>query len=386
MDGLEDTVRSALRSGTPEPDVEAFLQRVHHGATRRRRRQRLAGAGALAVAAAVAGLVITTLPLFRPRPAPYASPLQSVQLPPATAGMVLSVSASAPDEWWVLSSVPCRRFKTGCAVVGGTTLDRPVRVPAATSTEFSPTPATVEDVRFAVDGEDGWLFGGALWSTHDGGASWHRVQLPAGTTVQSLAAYGGEVYALTAGRHGRAVMLTAATGSDAWTRHSLPRGIWAGGSHLALARGVEAFAANTRHLRGVVVSHDQGRTWRLTASPCGTAELAATGTSVWATCPADAHGAVYTSPDARHWQLVGRAPLGEGTELAPITEEATLAYLGRQVRRVDPQGVSAVRVGLRRGEQIRYIGFNDSAHGFLVTTAGRLLVSTDAGHTWTQVR
>lgn len=386
MDGLEDTVRSALRSGTPEPDVEEFLQRVHRGATRRRRRQRLAGAGALAVAAALAGLVVTSLPLFRSRPAPYASPLRSVQLPPATAGMVLSVSASAPDQWWVLSSVPCRRFKTGCAVVGGTTMDHPVRVPAATTTDFSPTPATVEDVRFAVNGEDGWLFGGALWSTHDGGARWHRVPLPAGTAVQSLAAYGSTVYALVADTHGRAAVLTAATSSDRWTRHRVPRGIWGEGRHLAVTRGVQAFGANTRHLHGVVVSHDGGRTWTLTASPCGGAELFATGTSLWATCPDDAPGVVYTSGDARSWRKVGTVSLGQGTQLAPMTDQATLVYLGRRVKRLDPQGVTAVRVGLRRGEQIRYLGFNDATHGYLVTTAGRLLVSTDGGQTWSQVR
>lgn len=380
MDRLEESVRSALRSTEAHPDVEEFLHRVHRGATRRRRRQRLTGAGVLAAAAAVAGVVLTALPLHGPRPAPYAAP-PSAHRPAAGSAAVLSVSASSPHQWWVLDTVPCRRFG-GCALVSGTAMTRSVRVPAPTAKDSSPTADTVQQVRFAVDGTDGWLFGGALWSTHDGGVSWQRVHLPAGTRVQSLGAYGGQVYAVTTDQHGRAGMLTSRTDTDDWIPGRLPRGISVSGTRLALSRQVRAFPATTRRSPVVVVSRDGGRTWQLTSSPCGTAELAATGTSVWATCPAAADGAVYTSTDGRSWRRVGAVPLGEGAELAPISDQATLVYLGREVRRVDAEGVSDAGPPLLPGEQIRYIGFNDPAHGFLVTTSGRLLTSADAGQTW----
>ncbi len=388
MDELEESVRSALRAAEQPADPEEFLQRVRSGARRRRRRHQLAAATALAAAAAVVGVVLaTSLPLQRPAPPPYAA-RQTIDLPPAGTGAVLSVSAASPERWWVLSSAPCRTFATGCAVVGGTNLDHAVRVPASTPGDTDiPTASTVDEVRFAVDGRDGWLFGGALWATHDGGRTWHRQALPGGTTVESLAAYGDRVYALTIGAHRRVGMLTSPTSSDSWTRQRLPRGISVHGSRLALSRGVQAFAAKTPRVRGIVVSHDGGRTWKLTRSPCGTAALAATGTSLWATCPADSGGAVYTSAEGRSWRRVGAVMLGEGTQLAPLTNRDTLVYLDHRVDLLDQDGaVHQVAVPLRPGEQIRYVGFNDATHGFLVTTSGRLLVSSDAGHSWTQAR
>jgi photosystem II stability/assembly factor-like uncharacterized protein len=53
----------------------------------------------------------------------------------------------------------------------------------------------VSDVRFD-DSKNGWAFDRGLWSTHDGGATWHAAGL--GTPVLSLETAGGMVYALVA--------------------------------------------------------------------------------------------------------------------------------------------------------------------------------------------
>lgn len=391
MDGLEEL----LRSGPPIPDetpadVDDFLRRVRSGARRRRRRQRTFWSGALAataVAATVAGVVLSVVPPQAP-PHPHQAWLHTTRVPAAVPGRTVSFSASAPDRWWVLSSIRCPVFPTGCAVVSGSAVPHYVRVGAPAPRHFyDETAHTVGDVRFAVDGTDGWAYGGALWSTHDGGHSWHQVPLPAGTTVRSVAAYSTKVYALVRHAGGDLGVLTTSTSTDSWTPLSLPPGLSATGSQLVVARGVPAFAAydTVRRERAIVLSHDGGRTWTVRRSPCGTATLAATGSSLWATCQADAPGAVYASRDGRSWTRVGAVTLGEGAQLAPRDSTSTLVYLGRRAVLLDDSGSQPVDVGLRSGELIRYAGFNDPSHGFVLTSYGRLLASTDGGLTWTQL-
>ena len=55
----------------------------------------------------------------------------------------------------------------------------------------------MSEVRFA-DPADGWVFGPDLWSSHNGGTSWTRVNLGAGAQVEALEAAGGTVDAVVA--------------------------------------------------------------------------------------------------------------------------------------------------------------------------------------------
>ncbi len=80
-------------------------------------------------------------------------------------------------------------------------------------------------VRFA-DASDGWISGGRLLATHDGGRSWHEVHLPGlGTTrlgeVGTLEAADGRVFAeVSEGTNGDTggpvVLFDAAVHSDSW--------------------------------------------------------------------------------------------------------------------------------------------------------------------------
>jgi photosystem II stability/assembly factor-like uncharacterized protein len=391
MDGIEELLRSGPPTADEAPaDVDEFLQRVRSGARRKRRRQRVAwaaGVGAAAVAATVAGVMLSVGPHQVPTQQHQAF-LHTTKAPAAVPGRTVSFSASAPDRWWVLSSIRCPVYRTGCAVVSGTAMPHYVRVGAPAPRHFyDETADTVGDVRFAVDGTDGWAYGGALWSTHDGGHSWHQVSLPEGTTVQSVAAYGSRVYALVQHADSQPGVLAASTSTNDWTPLPLPSGLSETGSQLVVARGVPAFAAydTVRREQTIVLSHDGGRTWTVRRSPCGTATLAATGSSLWATCQADAQGAVYTSRDGRSWRRVGAVPLGEGAQLAPRDSGSTVVYLRRRAVLLDGSGSHPVDVGLRSGELIRYAGFNDPSHGFVLTSYGRLLASVDGGLTWTQL-
>ena len=47
--------------------------------------------------------------------------------------------------------------------------------------------------------DDGWLYGGDLWSTHDGGRPWHRSRAPSTLgTAKALAVAGSTVYVVGA--------------------------------------------------------------------------------------------------------------------------------------------------------------------------------------------
>ena len=53
----------------------------------------------------------------------------------------------------------------------------------------------VTEVRF-TDSSHGWVFGPALWSTSDGGATWTKEAPPGGPQVLALAADADAIYAV----------------------------------------------------------------------------------------------------------------------------------------------------------------------------------------------
>ncbi len=81
-------------------------------------------------------------------------------------------------------------------------------------------------IRFA-DQRNGWAGVGELWSTHDGGASWHKQRLPGENgLVSGIESGGGYVYAATdgcpsqGGNHcsNTAQLYASPVGRDAWAR------------------------------------------------------------------------------------------------------------------------------------------------------------------------
>lgn len=107
-----------------------------------------------------------------------------------------SVSFASPQVGWVLGTAPCSRSVCTSMVRtpdGGSSWQG-IPAPVAPLSNASTPGSGVKSVRFA-DQRNGWAFGPDLWATHDGGATWHRVNLPAPQgTVTALEAADGVVW------------------------------------------------------------------------------------------------------------------------------------------------------------------------------------------------
>lgn len=111
----------------------------------------------------------------------------------------VSTTFISADEGWALGAGRCET--PPCTAVvhtvdGGrhwTALATP-RVALAETADVTTTPGRVSRIRFTSK-LDGWLWGPALYATHDGGQTWKAVAVP---PVLSLAANGGTVWAVAA--------------------------------------------------------------------------------------------------------------------------------------------------------------------------------------------
>lgn len=312
-----------------------------------------------------------------------------------------SVTAISESMFWVLGTAPCssppctsllRTTDGGAHFVG---LPAPRASLASNGDELN----TVSDVRFA-DRMNGWAFGGALWATHDGGASWRRV--PLAHPVTALAASGGVVWAVvvdcasgTSGCGSYAVDRSP-VGSDHWNRASLP-GL-PSDSAPAPSVGLQGDAiyllVNHGSTEELDVSVDGGTHWQERPGPCSAdlgGTLTASAGALWAVCPTGMLAALHRSLDGgRSWSVV-RAP-------GALENSATLGAYGPQVAAVSSAGgLSATSDGahwtlavrLPAGRlHITYVGFTDKDVGYAIdagATIGQLLRTDDAGAHWTVV-
>jgi hypothetical protein len=111
----------------------------------------------------------------------------SVTFVSATTGFVIGIDSSCPASTCVALA----------RTTDGGTSWTAVRAPGAGyvshGVEPSSTVPAVSEVRFA-DARDGWIYGPSLFATHDGGATWQRVNLSG--SVISLETSGGYVDAV----------------------------------------------------------------------------------------------------------------------------------------------------------------------------------------------
>jgi photosystem II stability/assembly factor-like uncharacterized protein len=376
---------------------EQLVELTERGAHRRRvRADLLVAASALIVVAAVVAVVATAgggrnlgtvdhrSPTLAPSQTTGTTPsgtTPAATTPPAPGGPVpthfapSSFTAISELDWWLLGSAPCS--SPPCTSIvrtsdGGRTF---VGIPA-------PRTANVAQLRFA-DARDGFAYGPELWATHDGGASWHRIDLRG--TVTDLAASDGWVYAICSG-----VLERSPVGSDQWavvprTGSLYPGSLWAQGAGV-LVEG----AAKVSQL--ILVSQDHGQTFNPYPVPpnvaCRFQEPSPP--VVWEHCATGMLSGLWISPDGGRTYSQVKGPLPELPNSAAFAAAtSTTAVVGfHQLYRTTDGGASWAPVPQPAAgiNEWMYVGFTDPTHGAGLALTGatreQLFYTTDGGASW----
>lgn len=291
------------------------------------------------------------------------------------------------------------------------------RAPLDTTAPAEASGTSVRAVRFA-DPFDGWVFGSALWATHDGARSWHQV--PLAGTVLALETSGGHVDAVVATCTSRAGcsrparLLQSSTGSDSFapvaTRSARAASSPFGGLLALHAPAGFADLGTTGEEPGAssaLAATADGRTWNPMPDPCAGhrgfslgALAAPDDQTLFSLC--DGEGAagsmdkLVIATNHGHSTVVG-APgrQGDGGQLAAaspsVLELATASGASQLERSIDGGRTwTIVRTYNDGGAAFTDLGFTTSTRGVVVHgrpggPADELLATTDAGASWQHV-
>jgi photosystem II stability/assembly factor-like uncharacterized protein len=378
------------------------LGRMPTGPDRPPRRPRgwLALVPALAAAAAIVAIVLVTVqsgrgPSRHPQPVPAHRPVvhrhHGAPAPPpaATTPAVTTPAPTTPRHlapvpagfsprsftaigeltWWLLGTRPCGARACTTIVRTDDGGRRFVAMPA------SPAGA-VSDLRFA-DARDGFAFGPQLWATHDGGVSWHAVDV--GGDVRDLAAGAGYVYAVRSS----GALLRARPSGDTWTAVSI-RGsaisLWVDGHTVAVE-------VQTPSGQRMLVSHDDGTAFATRPLPPSVAcRLDVVPAAIWEPCATGTASSVWRSSDDGLTFSAANAGLPELPNSAPFAAASgAVAVTGwRTLYRTTDGGAHWTAIATPPGvTQWSYLGFTDDTHGVALGAAPgggqRLYYTTDAG-------
>ncbi len=399
MDPLERELRDVLTSERRTlPASLVPLERVHARATRRRTRRRVAvGATALVAAAAVAvpvGIGLSTGPDRAPiadnSPTPTASetPSPAPSAMPWDGAQVTSVTATSTRTFVALGATgsgPCRPTclrLTESHDGGANFTPLPVPGSAQAARQQGPAASRATDVRFG-SGADGWLFGGGLWSTHDGGHRWSAVDLPG--DVHRLEAAAGTAWALVrTDQKGQQQLWRSPVGVDSW--EPVPAVLVDGPADLTV-QGSRVVVLGAQ--LSPAWSNADGGFVRI-ENPCaGSLQARVTGYGdLWATCVTGMSARIATSADGGvSWTTVnvdtGQGSLPNSVSVgARSNGTAVLVVPGEPLALLSADGsLTAVRQPPSDSFAVGYVGFTSGDVGYAVM-ADDLWRTEDGGDTW----
>jgi photosystem II stability/assembly factor-like uncharacterized protein len=302
-----------------------------------------------------------------------------------------SFTAIGELTWWVLGPGPCplSSEQPPCGSIaqttdGGRTFKGIPAPQAKLSNDGSAS--GYSQLRFA-DPKNGFAFGPDLYATHDGGETWHRVDV--GGAVNDLAISGGQAFAVVGNR-----LMQAPVGGDSWSPVA-GAGVVSGGLSVQGAVIIVQSGQGTGIGTNVLVSGDGGQSF--TAHPAPSPGLpcllsAPTPPVLWARCATGTQSGVWRSSD-----LGGSftAVVSTGLSLpnsAPFAaaSSSTAVVGGQQLYRTTNDGSTWSQTG-PTGIHWTYLGFTDPTHGVALGFAGqnatdaRLYYTIDAGQSYHRV-
>jgi hypothetical protein len=261
-------------------------------------------------------------------------------------------------------------------------------------------PPVTTNLQFA-DSQDGFAYGwrSPLFSTHDGGKTWHRVE-PG--DILAFATGAGTAYAVTGRckRDGSCRDLRferSATASDAWRAAGMPFAratpnfdLAALGADLWLFGG--SSSGRYRLANVLARSNDHGRTFAVGHAPCY-ADLAAeldpvSSRVVWAFCPTGLMGLAWRSSDggATFKGLSIPHCCENGSWIAAASDDVAVLASVRGILRTTDGGVTWRFANAPRNGTYAPIEFVDARNGFALGSIGagrpRLWRTDDAGGSW----
>ena len=347
----------------------------------------------------------TATPTVKPTPTHVAAGA------PVPAGFrPMSVTFISSSKGWVLGSAPCATGRCPAiarTVDGGktwTSIDAPdTTIGSEPSVDVSGT--GVVGLRFA-NTLDGWAFGPELWSTHDGGTTWTRIQIAPGASVLALGSGNGSTHTVVYENAQDYHIVSSPIGSDNWTTSAVT--IPVGGGPVPEIQLVLSGSA------GWVLENDRtvvggarlvGGTWRTWQPACsdvvGPAFIDASGPSdLAAACDVGQ----WSTPQGEHLYVSRDAGVTftETGVPTPLDTASGLATPGRStilIAGLDKNGTAMVgsfdgghtwaRVFTSATVSLNDLGFTTAAQGVVVSTAANgsshLFMTHDGGRTWAAV-
>ena len=423
MDDLEERLRRGLQHPSLSGDAERILADVHRGArARRQRRVALVAAGVLAVLTATG---VLASPATRPDGSPpVTSPSSPAVSPTAPTATPTPTAKETPDGgttslrltittgfeptrhgtvWWV-SAAACSG--TPCALLLKDLPDghgEKVHVFQWPVGEQSDVPP-VDSVTVSDDGQNVWVWGPLLWSSHDGGKTWTPADLPGRRSdiPLQLTTAAGRVYVW---QPGLANLWSTAVGSDDWADVPVPSQVASVESvtHVADKLVLTASVAEDRQL---IVMDPTGAHWYEVKAPCQgeVPPISTTGTALFEPCPSPdgLYGNVgapwiVRSTDGETWtHFAAVQPSSYVDAVVPVDDEQVLVVTGDGGLLVTADGQQPVALTLAKGETVISGKFVSPRRGYLLvggrggvglapSAPSRILSTTDGGHTWSQV-
>ncbi|HLI24352.1 MAG TPA: hypothetical protein VKU91_05325 [Acidimicrobiales bacterium] len=256
-----------------------------------------------------------------------------------------------------------------------------------------------------ADARDGWAYGPALYSTHDGGSTWQRVALPSGATaITSMAAAGGDIFAVAATNNGAGppMLLRAADSGDSFV--SVGNGPPASAPALAAA-GNRAWALGADSLQVIPAGGGNASTLK---DPCpntgGAGAIAGwSSTQVVVVCAesgglgSEAKKAFLSANGGSTFTPTSTNPPAQG-EVESAGTNGTTVVVGASSGATDLYATyneghswSTAYADSSGGAPLSDVGFTTTTQGVAIEgVAGTgpqpfLLMTTDGGHSWSRV-